>query len=444
MIAGVPADDGTTKPCLVDVVRPTAPSITDVCGRTITPVFVDSVADLHIDGTGTVTFHFKYTDCAHHDSIWTYTDTLVPGLFTPVKDSLKYVACLSNVVTPQTPVFTVCGDTVKVLYDSVHTATMSCDTAIYHYHYTVNGTKYTWKYTYVVKPSMFSLPSDSLVKVQCIADATTPTPPVVTNSCGTLVQSVLTAKDSVFDGCEGTVTYHFTYNDCTNEHAAVWKLVYKIKDTIKPAFTVPADYTICRQIDNSYNAATSLTGVPTALSDNCLDADSLKVTYTDVVTTHITVQDTLTRTWKVADKCNDSVQVQRIFINPSYNLTVKDTICQLAGTNTWTWRDTTFAAGTVSGDYVFHRTSINGCDSIVTLQLTVKDTVKLMVTESIQDICLASAIEAVPIAYSHATISVLPDLSANGLTLTSHNNGKDTISGIPTAAGSYTYLLYIQ
>ena len=143
----------------------------------------------------------------------------------------------------------------------------------------------------------------------------------------------------------------------------------------------------------------------------------------------------------MADKCNDSVQVQRIFINPSYNLTVKDTICQLAGTNTWTWRDTTFEAGTVSGDYVFHRTTINGCDSIVTLQLTVKDTVQLMVTGSEQDICLASAIETIPISYSHATISVLPDLSANGLTLTSHNNGKDTISGIPTAAGYYTYVV---
>ena len=351
MIAGVPADDGTTKPCLADVVRPMPANITDVCGRTITPVFVDSVADLHTDGTGTVTFRYKYTDCTPHDSIWTYTYTLVPGLFTPVDDSLRYVACLGNVVTPQTPVFTVCGDTVKVLYDSVHTATMSCDTAIYHYHYVVNGTKYTWKYTYVVKPSMFTLPSDSVVKVQCIADATTPIPPVVTNSCGTLVQAVLTAKDSVFDGCMGTVTYHFTYNDCTNEHAAVWKLIYQIKDTIKPAFTVPADFTICRQIDESYNAATSLTGKPTALSDNCLDADSLKVSYVDVVTTHVTVQDTLTRTWTVADKCNDSVQVQRIFINPSYNLTVKEVI------RTYTIGDNCGNTDTVSQKIMIHRDS---------------------------------------------------------------------------------------
>ena len=438
-LANVPANGGRIVPCLVDVVAPGAATITDICGNTVTSELVGSDTTLYENGTGTVHFYYKYKDCAGHDSTWTYTYTLNPDSFTPEVDSVKQIACLRDTVTPQTPIVKDCGNVVPVVYDSVHVATTSCDSAVYYYHYRVRGVDYVWKYTYKVKPLPFSIPADSVVKVQCVADAVTPIPPVVTNSCDTVIVPVLTDKDSLFDGCEGRVIYSFTYTDCAG-YNQVWKLTYQIKDTIKPAFKVPADIAICRQIDHSYNADTTVTGRPTLLSDNCWAADSLEVTYSDVATTNITVRDTITRTWKVADKCNDTVQVQHIFINPSYDLTEKDTICQLAEGDTWAWRDTTFAAGTVSGNYVFHRTTINGCDSVVTLQLTVKDTVRVLASMLTQEVCVGNPIVEVPIEYHNAAL-VSTDLTANGLILTQHHNGNDTVKGTIATPGEYSYTI---
>ena len=58
-----------------------------------------------------------------------------------------------------------------------------------------------------------------------------------------------------------------------------------------------------------------------------------------------------------------------VTVNPVYDQDESENICD--NDLPYTWRDTIFDEETVSGDYVFHSTSVNGCDSVVTLHLTV-------------------------------------------------------------------------
>ena len=282
-IAAVPADGSRTVGCWVDVKRPAVDTIYDVCHNRIVPVFVDSVAKTRWDGMDTVIYRYQYTDCAGLDSIWKFTYYIVPGEFTPVEDSVKHVACLSNIHEPVTPQFEVCEIPVNVLYDSVHAATASCDSAIYYYHYVVNGRNYVWKYIYVVSPAPFTVPADSVAKVQCLADVTLPIPPVVTNNCSTNIEPVLTRSDTTFNDCQGTVVFTFTYNDCTLDHAKNWKMTYQIKDTIKPekvGHLQELAVTGCNTsvVPEAVTTVEALQTMGVTVSDNCTADDELTVT----------------------------------------------------------------------------------------------------------------------------------------------------------------------
>lgn len=68
----------------------------------------------------------------------------------------------------------------------------------------------------------------------------------------------------------------------------------------------------------------------------------------------------------------DSVVTLALIVNPSYTQEEAEGVCE--NDFPFTWRDTTFLAGTESGDYLFYRHSVNGCDSVVTLHLTVYPT----------------------------------------------------------------------
>lgn len=65
----------------------------------------------------------------------------------------------------------------------------------------------------------------------------------------------------------------------------------------------------------------------------------------------------------------DSIVELSLTIRPSYDLKESLTIC--ANELPYTWRDITLNKGTTSGKYVYQRQTIHGCDSVVTLNLTV-------------------------------------------------------------------------
>ncbi len=105
-----------------------------------------------------------------------------------------------------------------------------------------------------------------------------------------------------------------------------------------------------------------------------------------------------------ADAC-DSIVTLQVVVYPTYNATENLVLCQ--SELPYTWRDTTFMEGTNSGNYVFRRTSVNGCDSITTLDLTVNSIYSIVETV---EVC-----EGEPFAWQgHANVT------------------------IPTAVGTYT------
>jgi hypothetical protein len=65
----------------------------------------------------------------------------------------------------------------------------------------------------------------------------------------------------------------------------------------------------------------------------------------------------------------DSIFRLNLTVNPVYNLKDSRSLC--ASELPYAYADTLFNGGTVSGNYQFKRKSVNGCDSIVTLALTV-------------------------------------------------------------------------
>ena len=67
------------------------------------------------------------------------------------------------------------------------------------------------------------------------------------------------------------------------------------------------------------------------------------------------------------------------------------TICQ--NELPFTWRDTTFAVGTESGAFVFKKQIAEGCDSIITLDLTVKPGLSVTVLE--RTVCLNDAVHLI-------------------------------------------------
>ena len=77
----------------------------------------------------------------------------------------------------------------------------------------------------------------------------------------------------------------------------------------------------------------------------------------------------------------DSTWTLTVNVNPSYHQSEDETICQ--SQLPFTWRDTIFQTGTTSGDYVFHRNSISGCDSVVTLHLTINPSYSITLSPTI-------------------------------------------------------------
>ena len=172
---------------------------------------------------------------------------------------------------------------------------------------------------------------------------------------------------SIGSGCELSIVRTYTVtDDCGNSSNLTQNIM--IEDTTKPSFAVPEDVIICRQLDESYDADPSITGEPTSLSDNCVEASSLTISYTDIVTSHITTQDTIIRTWIVSDNCNESLQTQRIFMNPVVIVNLADQTCAGEQYNEYGFHIFVNADTTLTDTLT---SMVTGCDSIVMLNLTV-------------------------------------------------------------------------
>src|SRR6056297_1908131 len=235
----MPADTGSTLECYACTMIPEPPEVYDNCGMLLTPV-AEEVETTYHGCEGTVTYPFTYTDCEGNTHTWTYTYTIEYEDFTMPADAGSTVACHADAVMPDAPVvYDNCGEMLTAVPGEMGGTYDGCEgTVTYPFTYTdCEGNTHIWTYTYTIEYEDFLMPDDMESTVACHADAVTPTPPEVYDNCGEMLTAVPGEMGGTYDGCEGTVTYPFTYTDCEgNTH--IWTYTYTIE---YEDFTIPAD-----------------------------------------------------------------------------------------------------------------------------------------------------------------------------------------------------------
>ena len=144
-------------------------------------------------------------------------------------------------------------------------------TITYTYVYTdCEGNTQDWVYTYTIDHITAPVvPANGASSVQCLASATAPTTPSVTDACGTvIIPTGPVITDAINPTTmEGTRTYTYTYTDCSGL-VSTWKFVYTIDDNTPPTITAPSAITAPVSTTNCSAIISSL-GTPTGVGDNC-------------------------------------------------------------------------------------------------------------------------------------------------------------------------------
>ncbi|WP_243350312.1 hypothetical protein, partial [Parabacteroides sp. FAFU027] len=92
-----------------------------------------------------------------------------------------------------------------------------------------------WNYVYTIAQPDFTLPANGSDTVNCPADAVRPTAPEIKDACDNIL--IPTVSEPSLISCDGSMTYVFTYKDCSG-HIHAWSYVYTIA---QPDFTLPAN-----------------------------------------------------------------------------------------------------------------------------------------------------------------------------------------------------------
>ena len=302
-LPNVPTDAFSSVECLADASQPVSPVVTDFCGNNIVPVITEN--EDPICG-GEKVYTFTYIDCTGNESIYIYTYT-IDIVTTPIvpESTGSTVECLANATQPIAPVVTdVCGNEITPVV--TENADPICEgEKIFTYTYTdCKGNDSIYIYTYTIDVTSGPLvPANSGSIVECVADATQPNIPVVTDICGNNMSPIITESED--PGCEGEKIYTFTYTDCSG-NVSEYIYTYEVKDTTRPVLILP---------DNvSAECSGDLTpisfGEATAI-DNC-DPNPI-VTFIDETTEGACAGSfSITRTWTAIDACGNSVSANQV------------------------------------------------------------------------------------------------------------------------------------
>jgi hypothetical protein len=301
-IANMPPNGGSQVACAADAVQPTPPLVNDYCGNPITPTG-PVTGGTYVDCEGTITYTWNYADCEgnNHDWVYTYTVEIEDFIANMPPNAGTTVECASAVTQPLPPaVSDYCGDPITPTGPVVGGTYTNCEgTITYTWNYEdCEGNNHDWVYTYTIDritpPAEVGGPVPVASTVECIADATPPTLPLVEDVCG----NILTAPTPVITytpdplTCEGTVEYQYTYTDCANL-SYVWTYTYtiEVEDFIA---NVPVN-------GSSTVACASLATQPTppVVNDYCGNP----ITPTGPITggTYVDCEGTITYTWNYAD-----------------------------------------------------------------------------------------------------------------------------------------------
>ncbi|MBO4751500.1 MAG: gliding motility-associated C-terminal domain-containing protein, partial [Bacteroidales bacterium] len=181
----------------------------------------------------------------------------------------------------------------------------------------------------------------------------------ITVSCDNLTHTFTNAN-----GCDSVVTLHLTINHSnTGDTSATACNSFDWYEHTNIA--ISGDYT--HTFTNASGCDSAVTLHLTILYGGVGDTNAVACNSFDWYEyVGITSSGDYTHTFTNASGC-DSVVTLHLIVNPSYNQNESLTI--LEEQLPYTWRDTTFQIGAQSGEYVFYRQSVSGCDSVVTLEL---------------------------------------------------------------------------
>ena len=255
----MPASGSSTVACPAAATAPTVPTVTDNCGRTLTPgapvVSPDPVC------AGTKTYTYTFTDCAGQSYQWVYTYTIsAPTVTMPAGFFNCFLSC-TGCYAPTVPTVTDnCGRTLTPGAPVMSPDPVCAGTKTYTYTFTdCAGQSYQWVYTYTISAPAVTMPANGSSTVACPAAATAPTVPTVTDNCGRTLTPVapVVSPDPV---CAGTKTYTYTFTDCAGQ-SYQWVYTYTIS---APVVTMPANGSSTVACPAAATAPT----VPT-VTDNC-------------------------------------------------------------------------------------------------------------------------------------------------------------------------------
>ena len=241
--AFTPEPDGTsTVKCVTEATAPTLPTIT-VCGQNVTLTQqTTSPEDKTHEGCGEIIFRYDYI-VNGTPYVWSYTYTVTPEDFTMTDNGKETIACASELKEPTLPVVEdACGNKLTGVLKSVTPAAVpTCDgTVTYVYTFTdCANHAHDWEFVYTIEKPKLTIPSDGGSDVACLKDVKDPTAEALTDNCGRTVTAVANGERVVNIGTDGngTVTYNFTYTDCSGS-TYPWKYVYNVK---ADAFTPETD-----------------------------------------------------------------------------------------------------------------------------------------------------------------------------------------------------------
>jgi len=169
-------------------------------------------------------------------------------------------------------------------------APLTCEgTKTYTWTYTdCDGNDYTWSFTYTIERNDFTVPANGSATVSCASQIVQPIPPIVSDNCGQLLNSVGPVI-SATPACEGTKTYTWTYTDCEgNSHP--WVFTYTIE---RNDFSVPANGSATVACP-----AQATTPVPPVVLSDCGETI---VPTVPVISTTPACEGTKTYTWTYTD-----------------------------------------------------------------------------------------------------------------------------------------------
>src|SRR5688500_20015060 len=185
-------------------------------------------------------YPFPYPDCAGTSHDCTYTYTIDMQDFTLPPNPYSTLIRSADATAPTPPSVTdACGNVITPTPGPAPSPAACEGDMVFTFTYTdCAGTSHDWTYTYTIDMQDFTLPANGTSIVNCPADATAPTAPVVVDACGNTITPVAGPAPSPA-ACEGDMVYTFTYTDCAGT-SHDWTYTYTID---MQDFTLPANGT---------------------------------------------------------------------------------------------------------------------------------------------------------------------------------------------------------